>query len=67
VDGVLDTVDRTKITLVHGRHDPIAPIRYVRALVARFPDVVLRELNGGHHPYLVYPRLVNRFITTTAG
>jgi pimeloyl-ACP methyl ester carboxylesterase len=63
VAGLFEAVDRTKITLVHGRHDPIAPIEYVRGLVDRFPDVTLRELNGGHHLYLMFPRLVNRLIT----
>lgn len=61
--GLFDRVDRTRITLIHGKHDPIAPIRYVRTLVNSFPDLVLRELNGGHHLYLAYPRLVNRLIT----
>ena len=66
VGDVLETVDRTRITLVHGRHDPIAPIQHVRSLLNRFPDLRLRELNGGHHLYLMYPRLVNRLITAAA-
>jgi pimeloyl-ACP methyl ester carboxylesterase len=37
VAGLLDQVDRTRISLIHGRHDPIAPVEHVRALVGRFP------------------------------
>lgn len=62
VGGLLDHVDRTRVTLIHGRADPSAPIQHVRALVERFPDLTLRELNGGHHLYLTLPRLVNRLI-----
>ena len=65
VEGLFDGVDRTRITLIHGRHDPIAPIQYVRGLVDRFPNLTLRELRGGHHLYLMYPRLVNRLISET--
>lgn len=60
---LLDRVDRTRITLIHGKHDPIAPIQYVRDLVNRFPDLRLREVNGGHHLYLLYPRLLSRLMT----
>lgn len=63
---LLESVDRSKVTLIHGKHDPVAPIRHVRTLVKRFPDLALRELNGGHRLYLVYPRLVNRLMTETA-
>ena len=63
---LFESVDRTKVTLVHGRHDLIAPIAYIRELVGRFPDLALRELRGGHHLYLMYPRLLNRLITTIA-
>lgn len=63
VAGLLEKVDRTRISLVHGRHDPIAPIEHVRTLVDRFPDLALRELKGGHHLYLMYPRLLNRLMT----
>ena len=65
VVGLLDGVDRTRITLIHGKHDPIAPVQYVRDLVNRFPDLTLREVNGGHHLYLAYPRLLNRLMTET--
>lgn len=58
----LETLDRTKITLIHGTGDPVAPIQHIRVLVDRFPDLALRELNGQHHLYLAYPRLLNRFI-----
>jgi|RhiMetdeSRZDD1v2_1073273.scaffolds.fasta_scaffold123880_2 alpha/beta hydrolase family protein len=30
------------------------------------PDLALRELRGGHHLYLMYPRLLNRLITASA-
>lgn len=63
VAGLLEKVDRTKIALIHGRHDPIAPIEHLRALVDRFPDLALRELRGGHHLYLMYPRLLIRLLT----
>ena len=63
VAGLFEEVDRTRITLIHGRHDPTAPIQHVRGLVERFPDLALRELNGGHHVYLAYPRLLNRLMT----
>ncbi len=66
VAGLFASVDRTRISLIHGRHDPIAPIHHIRALVERFPDLTLRELKGGHHLYLMYPRLVNRLITEPA-
>jgi len=62
VVGLLGDVDRTKVTLVHGTGDPSAPIEYVRGLVERFPDLALREVNGGHHLYLSHPRLLNRLI-----
>jgi pimeloyl-ACP methyl ester carboxylesterase len=62
VVGLFEGVDRARISLIHGRHDPIAPIDHVRSLVDRFPDLALRELKGGHHLYLMYPRLVNRLI-----
>ena len=65
VAGLLDGMDRTRITLIHGTHDPIAPIRYVRDLRNRFPDLTLREVNGGHHLYLAYPQLLNRLMTET--
>jgi len=61
--GLFEKVDRARVTLIHGRHDPVAPIEHVRGLVGRFPDLALRELRGGHHLYLMYPRLVNRLIT----
>jgi pimeloyl-ACP methyl ester carboxylesterase len=64
--GLFDSVDRTRITLIHGKHDPIAPIQHIRTLVNRFPDLALRELKGGHHLYLMYPRLVNRLMTQPA-
>lgn len=60
---LLSGIDRARITLVHGTTDPIAPIQYIRGLVERFPDLALREVNGGHHLYLMYPRLVNRLIS----
>ena len=63
VAGLFEGVDRSKITLIHGRNDLIAPVQYVRSLVDRFPDLALREMRGGHHLYLMYPRLVNRLIT----
>ena len=66
VAGLFAGIDRSKVTLIHGRNDPIAPIQYVRSLVDRFPDLALRELRGGHHLYLMYPRLVNRLIAATA-
>lgn len=62
VVGLLRNVDRTKVTLVHGTGDPSAPIQNVRCLVERFPDLALREVNGGHHLYLSHPRLLNRLI-----
>jgi len=65
VAGLFESVDRTRINLIHGRHDPVAPIQYVRILVDRFPGLALRELKGGHHLYLMYPRLVNRLISET--
>ena len=66
VAGLLEKVDRTRISLIHGRHDPVAPIEHVRGLVDRFPDLALRELKGGHHLYLMYPRLLNRLIVEAA-
>ena len=66
VVSLLEPVDRSRIRLIHGRHDPIAPIEHVRGLVDRFPDLALRELRGGHHLYLMYPRLLNRLITEAA-
>lgn len=63
VAGLLEKVDRTRVSLIHGRQDPIAPIEHVRRLVERFPDLSLRELRGGHHLYLMYPRLLNRLVT----
>lgn len=66
VEDLLEKVDRTRISLIHGRHDPIAPIEHVRGLVDRFPDLALRELKGGHHLYLMYPRLLNRLMTEAA-
>ncbi len=66
VPGLLAKVDRTRISLIHGRHDPVAPIEHVRSLVDRFPDLALRELKGGHHLYLMYPRLLNRLMTEAA-
>jgi pimeloyl-ACP methyl ester carboxylesterase len=66
VAGLLAEVDRTRISLIHGRHDPVAPIEHVRGLVDRFPDLALRELKGGHHLYLMYPRLLNRLMTEAA-
>lgn len=59
---LLENVDHSKITLIHGKTDPIAPVQYVRTLAERFPDLAFRELNGNHHLYLAYPRLVNRLI-----
>jgi pimeloyl-ACP methyl ester carboxylesterase len=66
VAGLLDGLDRARITLIHGKNDPIAPIQYVRSLVNRFPDLALRELNGGHHLYLAYPQLLNRLMAKEA-
>ncbi len=66
VTDLLERVDRTRISLIHGRHDPIAPIEHVRGVVERFPDLTLRELKGGHHLYLMYPRLLNRLMTAAA-
>jgi pimeloyl-ACP methyl ester carboxylesterase len=66
VADLFEGVDRSKITLIHGRNDPIAPVQYVRSLVDRFPDLALREMRGGHHLYLMYPRLVNRLIAAPA-
>lgn len=63
VAGLFASVDRTRVSLIHGKHDPIAPIDHVRSLVDRFPDLALRELKGGHHLYLMYPRLLNRLMT----
>jgi pimeloyl-ACP methyl ester carboxylesterase len=63
VAGLFQSVDRSKIRLLHGRHDPIAPIQHIRSLVDRLPDLALRELRGGHHLYLMYPRLLNRLMT----
>lgn len=62
VADLLDRLDRARITLVHGKKDLIAPIQYVRTLVDCFPDLALRELNGGHHLYLAYPTLVNQLL-----
>ena len=45
-----------------GESDTVAPIEHVRGLVSQFPEVRLREVNGGHHLYLAYPRLLNRII-----
>ena len=64
VPALLQTVDRTRITLIHGKSDSTAPIEHVRGLVERFPNLTLRELNGGHHLYLLYPRLVNRIVAS---
>ena len=66
VAGLFASVDCTRISLIHGRHDPIAPIHHIRSLVERFPDLTLRELKGGHHLYLMYPRLLNRLLTEPA-
>ena len=66
VASLFEKVDRTRISLIHGRHDPVAPIDHVRGLVDRFPDLTLRELKGGHHLYLMYPRLLNRLMTGRA-
>jgi pimeloyl-ACP methyl ester carboxylesterase len=62
VVGLMREVERARITLVHGRADSVAPIEHIRQLVAQFPEVRLREINSGHHLYLVYPRLLNRII-----
>lgn len=60
---LLESVDCSKVTLIHGTGDPVASIQHVRALLEGFPNLTLKELNGGHHPYLMYPRLLNRLIT----
>jgi pimeloyl-ACP methyl ester carboxylesterase len=62
VVGLMRHVDRTRIVLVHGRADSVAPIEHVRGLVRQFPGLQLREVNGGHHLYLAFPRLLNRLI-----
>lgn len=62
VVGLMRDVDRARIALVHGRADAVAPIEHVRQLASEFPDVRLHEVNGGHHLYLAYPRLLNRII-----
>jgi pimeloyl-ACP methyl ester carboxylesterase len=59
----LERVDRTRITLVHGRTDRVSPIEHVRGLAARFPDLALLELDGDHHVYLTDALAVNRVIT----
>jgi len=63
VAGLFEAVDRSRITLIHGRHDLVAPLAHIRGLLERFPDLTLEELPGGHHLYLMYPRLLNRLIT----
>ena len=63
VAGLFEAVDRSRITLIHGRHDPVAPIAHIRGLLERFPDLALKEFRGGHHLYLMYPRLLNHLIT----
>jgi pimeloyl-ACP methyl ester carboxylesterase len=60
---LLKNMDRSKVTLIHGTGDPVAPIKHVWTLLKGFPDLTLKELNGGHHLYLAYPRLVNRLLT----
>jgi pimeloyl-ACP methyl ester carboxylesterase len=62
VVGLIREVEPARITLVHGRGDSVAPVEHIRQLVAQFPELRLREINSGHHPYLVYPRLLNRII-----
>lgn len=52
--------------MIHGKTDPVAPIQHIRALVERFPDLTLQELNGGHQLSLVYPHFVNRLIAARA-
>ena len=63
VAGLLEAVDRSRITLIHGRHDLVAPLAHIRGLLERFRDLTLEELHGGHHLYLMYPSLLNRLIT----
>ena len=62
VGRLFEGLNRGRITLIHGRHDPIAPVQHIRELLGRFPDLTLCELNGGHHLYLTFPRLLNRLI-----
>jgi hypothetical protein len=62
VTGVLSVDDRSRSVHVHGKAEPAAPISHIQALVQRFPDLTLHELNGTHHLYLTYPGLVNRLI-----
>lgn len=59
---LLENVDRTKVTLVHGVADDVAPIEHVRCLVEQFPDLALREVEGDHHAYLAHPDVLNRLI-----
>ena len=63
VAGLFEAVDRSRITMIHGRHDLVAPLAHIRGLLERFPDLTLKELRGDHHLYLMYPRLLNRLIT----
>jgi pimeloyl-ACP methyl ester carboxylesterase len=63
VAGLFEAVDRSRITLIYGRHDLVAPLAHIRGLLERFPDLTLKELRGDHHLYLMYPRLLNRLIT----
>src|SRR6266571_6540716 len=63
VAGLFEAVDRSRITLIHGRHDLVAPLAHIRGLLERFPELTLKELRGDHHLYLMYPRLLNRLIT----
>ena len=60
---VLESVDPTRITLVHGTADSVSPIEHVRGLAARFSDLTLHELDGDHHLYLTASHTVNRLIS----
>ncbi len=59
---LLENVDRTKVTLVHGVADDVAPIEHIRCLVEQFLDLALWEVDGDHHAYLTHPDVLNRLI-----
>jgi pimeloyl-ACP methyl ester carboxylesterase len=60
---LLERVERSRILLVHGISDPVVPVAHIRELAGRFPDLRSRELRGGHHLYLMFPRVLNRILT----
>jgi len=64
-------VPTTKLLLIHGDGDLMAPVKSVQYLAARFPNLELRILDGvDHHPFIRDPEmcqdLIARFVERTS-